>query len=90
MSDQEFICGADADDDDLQAYDEGRLTEWRRAPDGTMWYRRTIKAIPAAREMHFGSADGVQFDGVGEHDLHAGADDDDDDVAGDHHDDLDD
>lgn len=55
MSDQEYISGSDADDDDLRAYDEGLLTEWRRAPDGTMWYRRAaagaaypeIRALPA-------------------------------------------
>ncbi|NLX55581.1 MAG: hypothetical protein GXY58_10740 [Planctomycetaceae bacterium] len=55
MSDQEFISGSDADDDDLRAYDEGLLTEWRRAPDGTQWYRRAaagaafpeIRAVPA-------------------------------------------
>jgi len=76
MSNQEFICGSDADDDDLRAYDEGRLVGWRRAPSGEMWYRRTIKALPAAREIHFGDGDAVQFNGVSadQHDLHAGDD----------------
>ena len=55
MSDQEFICGSAADDDDLRAYDEGLLVAWRRGPDGTQWYRRAaagdgypeIRAVPA-------------------------------------------
>ncbi|NLX53929.1 MAG: hypothetical protein GXY58_02310 [Planctomycetaceae bacterium] len=59
MSDQEFICGSAADDDDLRAYDEGLLVAWRRGPDGTQWYRRAaagdgypeIRAVPADQDL---------------------------------------
>lgn len=36
----EYISGADVTAADLEDFDAGRLVEWRRGPDGMMWYRR--------------------------------------------------
>ncbi|NLX55906.1 MAG: hypothetical protein GXY58_12390 [Planctomycetaceae bacterium] len=52
---RQYVCGSDATDADIEAYDRGELVPWRIAADGTMWYRRAaagaeypeIRAVPA-------------------------------------------
>ena len=58
----EYIPEDELTVDDIAAAEAGELTEWRRGIDGTMWYRRTIKAIPdtepmTGRETIFGVAE---------------------------------
>lgn len=63
---REFICGADVTEADITAYDRGELTEWRRGPDGVMWYRRAaagadypeIMAVPPQAATSAGYSDG--------------------------------